>query len=118
VRGDLESVEGVVLKRTARRRPRPTLVLIAALVPVVMSTAVCVGAVLAPAPAAAVPPVVAICVGCPLFAAWELPAAVTSLRADRAARAGGAALANFGTASSSSLRPSTRSVSELSALIT
>ena len=50
---------------------------------VLLSMAVCAGAILAPAPAAAVPAVVTACVGAPLFAAWEAPGAIASVRADR-----------------------------------
>lgn len=63
-----------------------------ALLTVLVSIGVCVAAVLAPAPAAAVPLVVAICVGCPLLAAWEAPPALAKLRAHRA---GGSALAQL-----------------------
>ena len=37
-------------------------------------------AILAPAPAAALPVLVVMCIGCPLLSAWELPVAVTVLR--------------------------------------
>lgn len=66
---------------------RPRLVVLAALVTSLISAAVCVGAILAPAPAAAIPLVVAICIGCPMFAGWEVPNAVAALRAKRAGRA-------------------------------
>ena len=42
---------------------------------------------LVPAPAAAVPLVAVVCVGCPLFATWEVPVAISSLRANRARKA-------------------------------
>jgi hypothetical protein len=51
-----------------------------------VAAGVCVGAVLAPAPAAALPLVVALCVGGPMFACWEVPFALASLRAERAGR--------------------------------
>jgi hypothetical protein len=73
--------------RRSRRRSRPHLVVIAALVTAVISVAVCVGAILAPAPPAVVPLVVVICVGCPVFAAWDVPVALDSLRANRAGKA-------------------------------
>lgn len=95
MRGDLESVESAGLKRSAGRRPRPAFVLIAAFVTVVMSAALCAAAILAPAPAPAVPLVVGISVGCPLFAAWAVPNALSALRRDLAARAGGRALAKL-----------------------
>lgn len=73
-------------------RPQPTCVLIAALLTAMFSAGVCAGAILAPAPAAAVPLIVLVCVGCPIFAAWEVTVALASLRADRA---GGRALASL-----------------------
>ncbi len=69
--------------RRSLGRSEARLILIAALVTVLMSVAVCVAGVLVPAPAAAVPLIVAICVGCPMFATWEVPAALAVLRADR-----------------------------------
>jgi hypothetical protein len=69
------------------------LVLAVACVTALVAVGVCVAAVLAPAPAAAVPLVVALCVGGPMFACWDVPVAVTSLRAERAERAGRNALA-------------------------
>lgn len=51
-----------------------------------VAAGVCVGAVLAPAPAAALPLVVALCVGGPMFACWDVPPALDLLRADRAGR--------------------------------
>ncbi len=66
--------------------------LIAAVVTVLISCGLCVAAVLAHAPVAALPLVVAVCVGGPIFAAWELRDALDTLRADRADRAGGKAL--------------------------
>ena|SRR5437763_14555378 len=70
----------------------PALVLLTAGLAVVAGIAVCVAAVLTPAPAAALPPVVVICVGCPIFGVWDVPAAVARLRAERA---GGRALARL-----------------------
>ena len=66
-------------------RARPGSVLLAAAVTSVISAAVCAAAVLIPAPAAAVPLVVIICIGCPIFAGWEVPVALASLRTNRAA---------------------------------
>jgi hypothetical protein len=62
---------------------RARLVLIVALVTALSSMALCAAAILAPAPAAAVPLVVAVCVGAPLFAAWEAPGALAWVRAER-----------------------------------
>ena len=61
-------------------------------VTVLVSMAVCAAAILAPAPPAAVPLMVIVCVGCPLFAAWQVPIAVVALRARRA---GGEAVSMF-----------------------
>lgn len=80
-----------LVARRSRTPSQSHLVLIAALATTLMSMAMCVGAILAPAPPAVVPLVVAICVGCPVFAAWEVPVALASLRANRA----GKALANL-----------------------
>jgi len=68
-------------------RAQPRLVLLAALFTPLISAAVCVGAILAPAPGAAIPLVVAICIGCPMFAGWEVPNALAALRSDRAGKA-------------------------------
>jgi len=61
----------------------PIRVLIAAAVTAMISVATCVAAILAPAPAAVVPLVVAICFGCPLFAGWEVPTAIEHLLGGR-----------------------------------
>lgn len=66
------------------RRSRAGPVLITALVTALLSAGICAGAVLAPAPAPTVPLVVLVCVGCPIFAGWEVPFAVARLRSDRA----------------------------------
>jgi hypothetical protein len=71
---------------------RARLVLLTGLLTVLVSIGVCVASVLAPAPAAALPLVVVICVGCPLFAAWEAPMALAAVRAQRA---GGNALSRL-----------------------
>lgn len=62
---------------------RAAFTLISAVVTVLMCAGVCAAAVFAPAPSAVVPLVVVISVGCPLFAFWEVPDAIASLRADR-----------------------------------
>jgi hypothetical protein len=66
---------------------QPALTLLVALVTALISAGICTGAILAPAPAVAIPLVVAICVGCPLFAGWEVPSALVALRANRAGQA-------------------------------
>ncbi len=78
-----------------RPRTRPGLVLGTALLTVVISAAVCVVAVLTPAPSAVLPLIVVICVVCPILATWEAPAALTTLRAERAHRAGTRAMARL-----------------------
>jgi hypothetical protein len=66
---------------------QPRLVLLAALLTALISAGVCVAAILAPAPAVAIPLVVAICIGCPMFAGWEVPNALAAIRANRAGKA-------------------------------
>jgi len=66
---------------------RPGLVLLVAAVTALISAAICTGAILAPAPGAAIPLVVAICIGCPMFAGWEVPSAIAALRSNRAGKA-------------------------------
>ena len=63
---------------------RPSLTVLAAGLTLLLSAGMCAAAILVPAPAAAVPMLVLICVGCPMFASWELPGAVARLRAERA----------------------------------
>jgi hypothetical protein len=43
-------------------------------------------ALLVPAPAAALPFIVVVCIGCPMLAAWELPASIAALRAGSSIR--------------------------------
>jgi hypothetical protein len=69
-----------------RTRANPRLILALAALTALVSMAMCAGAVLAPAPPIAVPLVVAICVGCPMFAGWEVPRALVVLRAERVER--------------------------------
>ncbi|MGO9971600.1 MAG: hypothetical protein ACLP01_01970 [Solirubrobacteraceae bacterium] len=76
----------VVSDAMASSQSRAGLVLATAAVTALLSAAVCVAAILAPAPAAAVPLVVLICVGCPIFAGWEAPMAYACLRASRTGR--------------------------------
>ena len=66
---------------------RPGLVLLVAAVTALISAATCTGAILAPAPAVAIPLVLAVCIGCPLFAGWQVPDALAALRSERAGRA-------------------------------
>ena len=66
---------------------RARLVLITALLSALVAAGICVAAILARAPVAAAPLVAAICVGCPVFAAWELPGALAALRVNRGEQA-------------------------------
>ena len=61
---------------------RPHLVLLLAVATALASAILCAAAILAPAPSAVVPLVALICVGCPIFASWEVPVVIASLRAD------------------------------------
>lgn len=76
----------------ATLRSSPQLVLAVAALTLLVSVALCAGAILAPAPPAAVPLVIMVCIGCPLFAAWQVPIAVAALRARRL---GGQTLSRF-----------------------
>lgn len=53
---------------------------------VMISIGMCAGAVLAPAPPMAVPLVVAVCVGSPAFAGWDVPRALRAERIERGKR--------------------------------
>ena len=54
-----------------------------AAVTVLASMAMCAAAILTPAPAPVVPIVVVVCVGAPLFSAWDAPDAFARVRSDR-----------------------------------
>jgi hypothetical protein len=76
--------EGAAHVVVLRRPPaNPRYLLMVALLTVLVSVGLCVAAILAPAPAMALPLVVTVCVGCPLFAGWQVPVALQCLRADR-----------------------------------
>lgn len=72
-------------RRVAPARAR--LVLITALVSALAAAGCCVAALIARAPVAVAPLLVVICVGCPLFAAWEVPGALAALRFRRGEKA-------------------------------
>jgi hypothetical protein len=83
--------DDLLLEQSSQDAPRhgvarPHLTLVAAVVTALISAAVCVFGILAPAPAAAIPLVVAISVGCPIFAGWNVPMAVDRIRAQGRAR--------------------------------
>lgn len=87
MRDDQQSKDGpFFFPPRSLERSHYRLVLIVAGLTALLSMTVCAVAILAPAPAMAVPLIVTICVGCPLFAAWEAPIAVAVLRADRLGR--------------------------------
>jgi hypothetical protein len=67
-------------------RAQPRFVLAGALMTALFSMALSAAAILAHAPAPVVPLVVAVCVGAPLFAAWDAPIALAWVRAERTHR--------------------------------
>jgi len=69
------------------RPANPGLVLIIALLSTLISAAICTGAILGRPPAGAIPFIVAVCVGGPIFSGWNVPAATAALRVDRAGMA-------------------------------
>jgi hypothetical protein len=89
---DVLSDDAPFIARRSISRSRAALVLATAVLSALISAAVCAGAILEHAPAGAVPLVVVICIGCPLFAAWEVPRAVATVRARRGGRRALAAL--------------------------
>jgi hypothetical protein len=66
-----------------RTRSEPVLVLLAALMTIITSAVLVGAAILAPAPAAVVPIVVIVSIGCPVLASWQIPPVVATLRAKR-----------------------------------
>lgn len=80
----------LVIRRSTQSRP--ALVLLGALLTALISAALCSGAILDHPPAPAVPLIVIVCIGSPLFAGWEVPRALATIRAERA---GVRALARF-----------------------
>ncbi len=68
----------LVSTRVAPGRAR--LVLFTAVLSAAVAVGCCIGAILARAPVAATPLVAALCVGCPMFAVLEVPAALAALR--------------------------------------
>lgn len=74
------------VSRRFATRAQALLILIVAVVTALVCMGLCAAAILLPAPPAVVPLVVASCVGAPLFAGWEAPLALASVRADRSGR--------------------------------
>src|SRR5947199_5089981 len=89
---ELVSEGALSVRRRSLTGPAPSLVLLAALLTVLISAGVCAAAILDHAPAGVVPLIVVCCIGCPMFAGWEVPVAVASLRARRTRGAALAAL--------------------------
>ena len=66
----------------------PALALLAALMTILTSAALLAVAIVGHAPEVVVPLIVAICIGCPVLASWQVPGALAVLRGRRrAARA-------------------------------
>jgi hypothetical protein len=72
--------------RRVATRAQARLILISAAMTALACMGICAAAILVPAPAAVVPLVVTSCIGAPLFAGWEAPVALASVRADRSRR--------------------------------
>jgi hypothetical protein len=90
--GDQGLLEDQVFVAPAAARPaKPRLVLFSALLTTLISVATCTGAILGRPPVLAIPFIVAICVGGPIFGAWDVPRAIAALRVETV----GAALARF-----------------------
>jgi hypothetical protein len=74
------------VSRRLATRGQARLILIVAVMTALVCMGVCAAAILVPAPAGVVPLVVTSCIGAPLFAGWEAPGALASVRADRSRR--------------------------------
>jgi hypothetical protein len=90
--GDQGLLEDQAFLAPATARPvKPRLVLFTAVLTTLISVATCTGAILGRPPALAIPFIVAICVGGPIFGAWDVPRAIAALRVERV----GGAVAKF-----------------------
>ncbi len=67
-------------------RGQARLILIFAVMTALACMGICAAAIIVPAPTGVVPLVVMSCIGAPLFAGWEAPVALASVRADRSRR--------------------------------
>jgi hypothetical protein len=85
MRGELLFEEWVSPGSWRGARSQAGLVLLAALMTIITSAALCTAAILAPAPVAVVPFVVVICIGCPVLASWQVPDVIATLRSRRLA---------------------------------
>jgi hypothetical protein len=88
--GPTPLILSVAKDKLTMREDHPRFVLLVLVLTAVVSVGLCVVAILAPAPAMAVPVAAVTCVGAPIFAAWEAPAAIARLRGERS---GGKAVA-------------------------
>ena len=68
---------------TPRVRSPPALALVAALLTTLTCAGLCAVAIVGHAPDVVVPLIVAICIGCPMLASWQVPGAVAVLRSRR-----------------------------------
>lgn len=83
MRGDLAFDESVSAAPAWAGSAPPGLALLAALLTIVTCAALCAAAIVGHAPEDVVPLVVAICIGCPVLASWQVPGALATLRARR-----------------------------------
>jgi hypothetical protein len=81
-------------RRSLLTRAQAILVFATAIVTPLACGGLCAAAILVPAPVGVVPLVALCCVGCPMFAAWQIPSALDTLRL-RSRRAQAAALAEL-----------------------
>jgi hypothetical protein len=73
----------VGVRQDSARQGAPALVVLLMVLAILSSIGVCMAAVIARAPAAVAPLVALVCVGCPLVAGWEFPAAMKEIAARR-----------------------------------
>jgi hypothetical protein len=76
-----------VTSRSLPNRRQAILVCLAAGATALVCGGLMIAAALVPAPPAVLPLIAAVCIGCPVLAAWELPIAITVLRATRSSEA-------------------------------
>jgi hypothetical protein len=78
-----------MLRMVPQALPNPRQALLSCVLAAVVAiacAALLTAAAVAPAPPAAVPFLALVCIGCPVFAAWEIPVALAVIRAQRANR--------------------------------
>jgi hypothetical protein len=81
--GELLFEDSVSATTRWRTRSQAGLVLLAALMTIITSAALCTAAILAPAPLAVAPFVVITCIGGPVLASWQVPGVIAGLRTRR-----------------------------------